>query len=99
VHRAFLLIATILLVAPILAASSPSQTCVQQCDDDGPDGDCPPDCPECVCCPHLTPAVPMFSMVPVSLPAPTCRRVETTQLPPLSADPREITHVPKLVAA
>jgi hypothetical protein len=99
VHRLCLLIATIAMVAPALAVTSPSTSCVQPCDDDSPDGDCPPDCPECVCCPHLTSAIPSSAIVLVAVPAPSDRHVEAPQLLPPSTDPREITHVPKVVTA
>lgn len=68
--------------------------CAQPCLGDSPDGQCPPSCQFCVCCPTLRPAV--LSHSPAILPNQASRTLigEQTETPPSPA-PRGILHVPK----
>ena len=69
--------------------------CVQSCEDDGPDGTCPPDCADCSCCAHQTPLVAhSFTLTPSSEPKVSCASFDGDELP-ASADPRELQHIPK----
>lgn len=71
------------------------EQCVQGCDDDTPDGKCPPDCGDCVCCAHQAPLVAeTFTLVAPS--SDRARRFHSDRNEaPASADPREVQHVPK----
>jgi hypothetical protein len=68
--------------------------CVQPCDGDGPDGQCPPTCHDCACCAqpraHLTVVADGAVVVQPAAPAPW-----PAQGGPGGLDPREILRVPK----
>ena len=77
------------------AISAVGDACVQGCEDDAPDGTCPPNCADCICCGHQAPAVvDSFTLVP-----PTAHDgglfASDTDDQPASADPRELQHIPK----
>lgn len=68
--------------------------CEQDCPGEGRDGDCPPACEFCSCCPTVRPVV----LVPVSTllpPAPAAWMGEQALAARPAPDPREILHVPE----
>jgi hypothetical protein len=94
-----ILLYAILAQATGLTWAATENACTTQCDDDRGDdrgGQCPPNCPDCVCSVHV-PAT--FAAVPVVvvLPLPPPRRVmfiEPRRAAP-APSPREILHVPR----
>jgi hypothetical protein len=94
--RAVLLIAGLLLgFEGAHAFAAAGDDCMQGCDDDGPDGTCPPNCADCVCCAHQSPLVAdTFTLAP-----PALHRGQRFALvavdEPASVDPRELQHIPK----
>ena len=94
--RALSLIAGMVLgVQGAHAFAAGGEDCVQSCDDDGPDGRCPPDCGDCVCCAHQPPiAAQTFVLAPP--PADHLQMIGgDADRQPASADPREVQHIPK----
>jgi len=71
-----------------------SVTCVQTCEDDGPDGQCAPSCADCVCCAHsrYTAALPASAPILANVNA---SRSWPSDTPPADSDPQDIMHVPK----
>ena len=51
------LVLALFMVQALGTASAAPEPCAQQCEDDGPDGQCAPDCEDCVCCVHARVAV------------------------------------------
>lgn len=80
-----------------IAAFALPDECVENCPDERSDGDCPPACNLCTCCAATRPVLLVRAAVPTR-PGPGARvRVESLaawQAP----DPREILHVPELLA-
>ena len=77
------------------ALAAEGDLCVQTCDDDAPDGTCPPDCGDCVCCAHQLPVVAdSFTLAPPVAQHRDRFAVDTDDQP-ASADPREVQHIPK----
>jgi hypothetical protein len=91
------LVLALFMVQALGTASAAPEPCAQQCQDDGPDGQCAPDCEDCVCCVHARVAVTGPALTP--LPIQVCRHrvviVETCPPEPVSQD---IWRVPKLRA-
>jgi hypothetical protein len=72
--------------------------CEASCPGDGPHGECPPGCQLCACC--STPrTVPPTLGSPLPLPSVGQGLLVLGDNVPLSPDPDEILHVPKLVLA
>ena len=77
------------------ALTTVGDDCVQGCDEDAPDGSCPPDCSDCVCCAHQAPiAVDSFTLAPPTM-HDGGRFAPDADDEPASADPRELQHIPK----
>jgi hypothetical protein len=78
-----------------LASIAVAAPCIETCEDDGPDGTCPPGCEDCLCCIHARVLVPR----PVHAgPEPLGTASATTwadDTEPASAEPREIMQIPK----
>lgn len=69
------------------------EICQEVCPQDGAAGECPDDGPCCSCCVHVRGLLaPPLRMDASTSCAP---RSDETELPPLSAAPRRILHVPK----
>jgi hypothetical protein len=70
----------------------------EACRDDAAQGDCPPDCGACACCPHgqVLLAAPLVGIAPPDVIV-RASWVEI-QTPLTSADAREILHVPRRLA-
>ena len=68
--------------------------CVEECQDDGPDGECAPTCEDCVCCAHPRAGIgaPMASVLIES--ARGSHLVAPEQSPP-EGELEEILRVPK----
>jgi hypothetical protein len=93
--RAVLLIAGLLLGFHGAFALATIGDCMQDCDDDGPDGRCPPNCADCVCCTHQSPlVVDTFTLAPPALHHGQRFALDAVD-EPASADPRELQHIPK----
>ena len=78
-------------------ASAAAESCAQQCEDDGPDGQCAPDCEDCVCCVHARVAV---AGRPVAAPPVQARRylVTPAEASPPETEAQDILRVPKFRA-
>ena len=96
--RAVFLIAGMWLgVHGVHAFAADLDGCVLGCDDDAPDGTCPPDCADCACCVHQAPLVVGAFILTEPRLEHAPRFVASTDDEPSSADPRELQHVPKLL--
>jgi hypothetical protein len=73
-------------------------TCLEHCDDDGPDGTCPPTCQDCACCAQPR-AIQTMSAGAAPSQALTSTGDWPAAGPPASPDPGEILRVPKLLGA
>ena len=81
----------------VSVALVPSTICPERCQDDGPDGRCPPACPSCLSAAHPAPPLPARLVT-----APSVHRealpVVANALPP-QPEPTDIFHVPKRLLA
>jgi hypothetical protein len=68
--------------------------CVEQCEDDGPDGQCAPTCQDCLCCAHSRAASssPPPEVVPLELRAGLAPAADVS---PPETEIQEILRVPK----
>ena len=74
-------------------ALSPTTICSERCDDDGPDGRCPPGCLSCAPSAHAPTPLPA---PPVTVPSVQREWLSVVAaLHPLEPDPADILHVPK----
>jgi hypothetical protein len=71
------------------------RVCAQSCPDDDFGGNCAPDCADCMCCPHLR-VIATAAESKFQLPSGPSRAPEWDVWEPLSPDPGEILHVPKV---
>ena len=72
--------------------------CQERCADDNDDGQCAPGCHDCTCCSGVRVVTPREQAA--GAPATPGRRLRPrATLCPASAEPREILHVPKTLAA
>ena len=91
----FVLAGLVLGVQGARAFTSVGDDCVQGCADDAPDGTCPPNCNDCVCCAHQPPiAAETFTLGPPVI-QPGQRLLGVSDELPANPDPREVKHVPK----
>ena len=74
------------------------EPCSDGCPEDGPDGKCPPNCPECACCPHAGPVVVSAEVVAAD-PAPRAAAPELELSAPAAPEPRDILHDPRAALA
>jgi hypothetical protein len=82
----------VLQAAGVSAAGA--RICVEQCQDDGPDGQCAPDCEDCVCCAHTRGTV--TALAAVLLPAEgRTRRILRAEASPPESEAKDILHIPK----
>jgi hypothetical protein len=92
------LVLALFMVQALGTASAAPEPCAQQCQDDGPDGQCAPDCEDCVCCVHARVAVTGPALT--SLPIEFCRyRVAIAETCPPEPVSQDIWRVPKPRAA
>jgi hypothetical protein len=82
-----------------LAALLESGECRASCEDDGPDGRCPPVCFSCTCCGHVARSLdaPQGVLAPPGSALMPIADLEEQAPPP--AEPHDILHVPKRGAA
>ena len=73
-------------------------SCSQGCSDDDSNGRCPPDCADCICCPHLQPVAITTDVRPDPVTLPT-RIPQRPIAIPASPAADEILHVPIAVFA
>jgi hypothetical protein len=92
------LVLALFMVQALGTASAAPEPCAQQCEDDGPDGQCAPDCEDCVCCVHARVAVTGRALTP--LPIEVCRyRAAIIESCPPEPVCQDIWRVPKPRAA
>jgi hypothetical protein len=92
------LVLALFMVQALATTSAAPEPCAQSCEDDGPDGQCAPDCEDCVCCVHARVAV---AGRPVASPPVEARRyrLALTEGGPPETEAQDILRVPKLFAA
>ena len=92
------LVLALFMVQALGTASAAPEPCAQQCQDDGPDGQCAPDCADCVCCVHARVAVtgPVLTALPIEV---RRYRVAVVETGPPDAVSQDIWRVPKPRAA
>ncbi|HEY3359323.1 MAG TPA: hypothetical protein VGQ83_39100 [Polyangia bacterium] len=96
-----LLIAGLALVTAQAAGASlllGAHPCQEGCADDNDDGQCAPGCHDCNCCSGVRVVTPREQAAAVPPPPGRVAHPPARPFPP-SADPREILHIPKLLAA
>jgi hypothetical protein len=75
-------------------SAAAAMPCLEQCEDDGPDGQCAPTCEDCFCCAHPRAAV----AAPAAMPVPggaVLRRSFFLERQPPQPDAGEILRIPK----
>jgi hypothetical protein len=91
---AALVLAVFLLQAAGIAFAAPVP-CTEECEDDGPDGQCGPNCQDCLCCAHPR-AVSPVSASAVRQTATRLIRTPVAERSPPQAELEDILRVPKL---
>jgi hypothetical protein len=99
--RVLRVIALVFLLGQVIGAwsSVAADDCAPGCDDDATGKDCPPACPTCSCTVRSASAATTAFVVPHRIPAVRVIALAPCDGAPPSPDPREILHVPKLLAA
>jgi hypothetical protein len=81
----------------VSVALSPTTICPERCDDDGPDGRCPPACLSCAPSAHAPTPLPVPLVTVPSVQRERLAVVATIHPP--EPDPADILHVPKHLLA
>lgn len=92
------LLLAVFMVQAVGGSTASAGPCAQQCEDDGPDGQCAPNCEDCVCCVHARVAVTGLAsaLLPIAVRTYRVARAETS---PPQAEAEDILRVPKSRAA
>ena len=87
------------MVQALGGSTATPDPCAQQCEDDGPDGQCAPNCEDCVCCAHTRVAVTgrATDPLPIAVRIATGWRGSRPARP--EAEAEDILRVPKSRAA
>ena len=98
--RLLIIVGVSLVTAQAVGASLllGAHPCPEGCADDNDAGECAPGCHDCACCAGLRVVTPR-EQVTAAPPAPDRLPVDGAAPVPPSAEPREILHIPKLLAA